>query len=639
MIVKPYGSWLSPIKSERLTSSIVGLSAPTLNSGGAWWLESRPEEGGRIALVRRMPDGRQREDLATEFSVRSRVHEYGGGALLVAEDRAWFCNDSDQSLYALNSDGAVQRLTHTEGVRYADMALDADRSRLIAVREDHRGGGEAQNTLVAIDTRDGTERVLLQGEDFYSSPALSPDGNRLAWLSWRHPDMPWDHTRLWLAELDESGQPDSIVLVAGDVEESVQQPKWLPDGRLSFVSDRNNWWNLYAWQAGETRSLLTMEAEFGLPQWVFGLSTYAVLDDGRLLCAYTSNGTWSLGCLSLENGLFETVATPYSKIDSLSAYGRELVFIGSSPERCAEIVQLDVDTLASGILKSSSEMDIDPAFISHPEPIEFPTANGLTAHALYYPPNNPDCQAPDGDLPPLLVQCHGGPTAATSTTLDLRVQYWTSRGFGLLDVNYGGSTGYGREYRQRLNGQWGIVDVADCVNGAAYLADQGRVDRSRLAIRGGSAGGYTTLAALAFSKVFRAGASHYGIGELLSLAADTHKFESRYLDRLVGPLPEAKAIYEQRSPINAADQISVPVIFFQGLEDRVVPPSQATAMVASLESRGLPVAYVPFEGEQHGFRQAKNIRQALDGDWWFYGQVWEFEVPEPPQPVSISNLR
>lgn len=639
MMIKPYGSWPSLISSGRVTTDVVGLSAPALTSAGAWWLESRPNEGGRNVLMHRTSDGQERETVPVEFSVRSLVHEYGGGAFLVHEDRGWFCNDADQALYALDAGGDVRRLTHTEGVRYADMVFDAERGLLISVREDHRNAGEAINTLVAIDIGDGTETLLTQGEDFYSSPVLSPDGNRLAWLSWRHPDMPWDHTQLWLAELDDAGKPMHTSLVAGDLEESVFQPRWLPDGTLIFVSDRSNWWNLYALRDGETRALLHMDAEFGLPQWLFGMSTYAILDDGTLLCAYTRNGTWSVGALSVENGQFTPIDCPYTQIDYMASFGRQLVFVGSSPKLSAEIVHFDADTATFSSLKSSIELEIDSVYLAHPEAIEFPTADGLTAHALYYPPCNPDCTAPKGELPPLLVRNHGGPTAAASSALDLSVQYWTSRGFGLLDVNYGGSTGYGREFRQRLNGQWGVVDVADCVNGARYLVEQGRVDQARLAIRGSSAGGYTSLAALAFSDAFSAGASHYGIGELSSLATDTHKFESRYLERLVGPWPEASDLYSQRSPINSADRISAPVIFFQGLGDRVVPPSQAENMVATLEAKGLPVAYVPFEGEQHGFRQAKNIRLVLDGEWWFYGQVWGFEVPEPPQPITIRNLR
>ena len=620
-----------------LTSSVINLSAPTLTSTGTWWLESRPMEGGRSVLIQRMPDGQEREALPAEFSVRSRAHEYGGGACLVHEDRAWFCSDAEQALYALDASGHVRRLTHTEGVRYADMVFDAARERLIAVREDHRNTGEAINALVSVGTSDGAETLLAQGEDFYSNPVLSPDGNWLAWLSWRHPDMPWDHTQLWMAELDEVGKPMRTKLIAGDLEESAFQPRWLSDGTLLFVSDRSNWWNLYSLRDGKTQALHRMDAEFGVAQWAFGVSTYAALNDNTLICAYNRNGTWSLGALSIESGQFTPIDCAYTKIHDLAAFGTQLVFVGSSPNRGTEIVHFDADTATFSVLKSSIQLAIDQGYLSHPEAIEFPTANGLTAHALYYAPSNPDYTAPAGELPPLLVKCHGGPTAAASSALDLMVQYWTSRGFGLLDVNYGGSTGYGREYRQRLNGQWGVVDVADCVNGARHLVAQGRVDQARLAIRGSSAGGFTSLAALAFYDDFSAGASLYGIGDLSALATETHKFESHYLDRLVGPWPEAKELYAKRSPINAADQFSAPVIFFQGLEDRVVPPSQAEAIVETLESMGLPVAYMPFEGEQHGFRQAQSIRQALDAEWWFYGQVWGIEVPEPLQPINIRN--
>lgn len=487
-----YGSWPSSISSERLTASLVGLSSPSLGDAGCWWLESRPAEGGRSVLVRRDPHGSVREVSPAGFSVRSRAHEYGGGAYAVQGQTAWFCNDADQRVYRVHGDAVPLPVTATNsGDRYADLVVDTIRARLIAVQERHAGNGEAHNRLVAFDVEGrqaGVPTVLAEGDDFYSSPCISRDGRQLAWLSWSHPDMPWDHTRLWTATFDAQGKLSSPRLLAGAGEESVFQPQWSADGSLYFVSDRSDWWNLYTWRDGHVSPVLPMDAEFGLPQWVFGMSTYALLDDGRIACSYSRDGAWRLAWIDPASGALHPIDGPHNDISGLRAYGNELIYVGGSAARNAEVVLLDIDGLESGdrephIVKSAGSLDLDDAYLSQPEPIEFPTGGGLTAHGLYYPPCNPDCRAPDGELPPLLVRSHGGPTAATSPALNMAIQYWTSRGFALLDVNYGGSTGYGRAYRQRLYGQWGVVDVDDCANGAAYLAALGRVDPRRMAIR------------------------------------------------------------------------------------------------------------------------------------------------------------
>jgi len=638
----PYGSWRSPITADLIVSETVGLGSPVGDGQDVCWLERRPMEGGRSVLVRRSPEGRTRDVTPAGFDVRTRVHEYGGGAFAVREGVVYFANDPDQRVYRQGTDDTARPITPPAALRYADFALDPARARLICVREDQRRSDrEPENCLVSLTVAaagDDPGRVVASGADFYASPQLKGDGSHLAWLSWDHPDMPWDSTRLWVAELDAAGAPGEPVLVAGGPGESVFEPRWGADGGLHFVSDRTGWWNLYRWRGGEAEPLHPMEAEFGLPQWLFGMSTYAVLGDGRLACAYSRRGRWELALLDPASGRFTPLETPYTSIQDVAAVPGGVLFIGGSPGEANAVVQLDPNTGAASVLRHSSRVTLDPNYISRPEAIEFPTAEGRTAHALYYRPTNTDFGGPEGERPPLLVRSHGGPTAAASTTLNLTTQYWTSRGFAVVDVNYGGSTGYGRAYRERLDGQWGIVDVDDCVHAAGHLAERGEVDRGRLAIRGSSAGGYTTLAALTFRDVFQAGASHYGISELESLATDTHKFEARYLDRMVGPYPEARAVYRARSPIHYTERLSAPVIFFQGLEDRVVPPDQAEKMVDALRHKGLPVAYVPFEGEQHGFRQAANIKRALEAELYFYSQVFDFPLPESIEPVPIENL-
>jgi dipeptidyl aminopeptidase/acylaminoacyl peptidase len=427
--------------------------------------------------------------------------------------------------------------------------------------------------------------------------------------------------------------------VAGGPDESIFQPEWSPDGTLYFVSDRTGWWNLYRLSAGSVEPLCEKEAEFGAPQWMFGMSTYAFLSSGLIVCSYTDHGSSHLALLDAQDGDLEPIRTSYSSVAFVrtDAATGDVVFRGGSPTGPACIVSLDPSTGENEVLRRSDEVEIDPGYLSIPEAIEFPTENHRTAYAFFYPPHNQDYAAPEGERPPLLVMSHGGPTAATSKALDLGIQYWTSRGIAVLDVNYGGSTGYGREYRRRLDGAWGIVDVEDCSGGAIYLAGRGLVDGDRLMITGGSAGGYTTLCALAFTDTFAAGASHFGVSDVEALAKETHKFESRYLERLIGPYPQRADLYRERSPIHHTQKLSCPVIFFQGLEDEVVPKEQAETMFAALREKGLPVAYVPFEGEQHGFRRAENIRRALDGELYFYSRVFGFELADPAEPVPIEN--
>ncbi|MBD1907943.1 S9 family peptidase [Funiculus sociatus GB2-A5] len=645
--VKPYGSWKSPITSDLMVSETIGLGQIAIDGEDVYWIEGRPAEAGRTVIVRSTPDGQTIDIAPPPFNVRTRVNEYGGGAYCVADGIVYFSNFADQRLYRLIPGSQPQPLTPEAKMSYADAIIDRQRNRLYAVREDHTGEGqEAVNTLVSINLENGEDvRVLVSGNDFYSSPRLKPDGSQLVWLTWNHPNMPWDGTELWVAQINPDGSLGESQLVAGGADESIFQPEWSPDGILHFVSDRSGWWNLYKKAPpvegeglGLTEPLCEMEAEFGLPQWIFGMSTYAFESANRIICTYTQQGIWHLASLDTTTGKLQQIETPYTEITSLKAVAGRVAFIAGSPTEFSSIVQLDLTTGQRSVLRRSSKLEIDTGYLSIAQPIEFPTENGLTAYGFYYAPQNHDFMAPEGELPPLVVKSHGGPTAATSSQLNLRIQYWTSRGFAYLDVNYGGSTGYGRAYHQRLDGLWGVVDVDDCVNGAKYLSEKGLVDENRMAIAGGSAGGYTTLCALTFRDVFKAGASYYGVSDLEALLRDTHKFESRYFDRLIGPYPERQDIYHERSPIHFTDKLSCPIIFFQGLEDKVVPPNQAEMMVDVLRSKGLPVAYVAFEGEQHGFRRAENIKRVIDGEFYFYSRVFGFELAHPVEPIAIANL-
>jgi dipeptidyl aminopeptidase/acylaminoacyl peptidase len=641
-VTAPYGSWKSPVTSELIVSKNIGLGGAFAVGEDVFWIESRPSEKGRNVLVRRAPDGTASDVTPPGFNIRSTVHEYGGRCLVIQDGRVYFSNFADQRLYVQTlGKPAPEALPLTPEIawRYADPVVDPARERLICVREDHTGPGEAVNCLVAVSLVDGAQQTILaQGYNFYSTPRLSPDGNHLAWLSWNHPNMPWDGTELWLAKILEDGSLGAAQLVAGGLEESIFQPEWSPDGTLYFISDRSGWWNLYRWAGGTSEALCPMEAEFGLPQWSFGTATYGFASSGKLICVYEKDGESHLASLDMASKQLEQIEIPYTDLFRPSVSGERVLVTAGSATQPFCIVRLDLATGTSEILRRSSDLEINTGYLSVPELLEFPTENGLTAYGYYYAPKNQDYAAPAGELPPLLVLSHGGPTGATGGSFSLGIQYWTSRGFAVMDVNYGGSTGYGRAYRQRLNGNWGVVDVDDCCNAALYLARQGKADPQRLAIRGGSAGGYTTLCALALRQVFKAGASHFGIGDLTTFVYDTHKFESRYLDRLVGPYPERKDLYYERSAINYVDQVSCPLILFQGLEDKVVPPSQSEAMYAAVKAKGLPVAYIAFEGEQHGFRKAENIRRALDAELYFYGKVFGFELAEPVEPVKIDNL-
>jgi dipeptidyl aminopeptidase/acylaminoacyl peptidase len=639
-VTATYGSWKSPVTSDLVASRVIRLDRQVEVDGkDIYWVEMRPEEGGRYVVVRRTPGGRIADVTPKPFNARSRVHEYGGGAYTVDRGTVYFSNFANQRLYRQTLSSMPEPITPESKMRYADGVIDHRRNRMICVCEDHsKSDRDAENYLAAISL-DGTGRSqkLISGNDFYSSPRINPDGSRLAWLTWNHPNMPWDHTELWVGEIRKDGSIGNPVHIAGGKDDSICEPQYSPDGTLYFISERTGWWNLYRWKDGSIEALCPMEAEFGAPHWVFGISTYA-FESGSMICSYAKDGSRHLASLDLTTRELKEINVPYTSIWGVRGGPGFSVLLAGSPTEAESIIRLEMANGKVEIVRRSTEVTVPTEYLSLPEAIEFPTEGGLTSHALYYRPKNRDYAGPAGERPPLITVSHGGPTGATSSALNLSIQFWTSRGFAVADVDYGGSTGYGRAYRQRLDGMWGIVDVDDCVNCARYLIKRGEADKKRTAIRGGSAGGYTTLAALTFRDVFKAGASYFGVSDLEALATDTHKFESRYLDRVVGPYPGARDLYLERSPIKHVEQLSCPVIFFQGDEDKVVPPAQAEVMVNALRRKGIPTAYILFQGEQHGFRKAENIKRALDAELYFYSRIFGFKPADDIEPVVIENL-
>jgi dipeptidyl aminopeptidase/acylaminoacyl peptidase len=648
--VAAYGTWSSPISAELVARAGTSLATPWLAAGTAWWLEGRPAEAGRVVLMKAEAGGEPMDVSPAGFNVRTMVHEYGGGAYCI-HDGVVFCSSfDDQRLYRQDSGAAPVAITPaTEGRRhrYADGRVTPDGALWIGVRERHEGGGrsdEVVNELVAIPT-DGSAKpsVIAGGRDFYSSPRISPDGKRLCFLAWDLPWMPWDGCELFVAELGSGGTLNGIEQVAGrDGEESIWQPEWGPAGELVFASDRSGWWNLEQWNGTGRRVLHQAGAEFGYPAWTFGGRSFSFLEDGRIVCAYDSEGRTFFAVLDPESGRLEDLDLPYDAwrgTPYLTAEGSTVLLIAGSATIPNQVVRLDLSTGDSEVLRRSSQVPVSTAYFSVPRAIEFPTENGLTAHALVYSPTNPEHVAPDGERPPLIVMSHGGPTGHSTAIFDLEMQFWTSRGFAVVDVNYGGSTGYGRAYRERLNGQWGVVDLRDCVNAARYLVERGEADPERLLITGGSAGGYTTICALTFTDEFAAGASYFGLADLEQFGGgETHKFELRYEHTLVGPYPEAAELYRARSPINFVEQIATPMLVLQGADDEIVPQSQAELIVGALRERGIPYAYLLFEGEGHGFRKAENIVRSLEAELSFYAQVLGFEPGDPIAKLHVEHL-
>ncbi|MDE0804979.1 MAG: prolyl oligopeptidase family serine peptidase [Acidimicrobiales bacterium] len=648
----PYGEWPSPISAEDVVAAAASPGDVRPVDDAVFWNESRPAEGGRIQIVRWRSDGPTVDLLPDGWSARTRVHEYGGGAWLATADWLYFSSWDDQRVYrlALDPEGTegdpepiTPEPTERHAIRYADFDPTPDGGHLVCVRERH-DGPDVRNEIVSIPA-DGSAAptVLFSGTDFVAAPRVSPDGERLTWLSWDHPDMPWDSTRLHLAALvDGASAVSDERVVAGGPGESVIQPRWRADGVLHFLSDRTDWWNLYALDGDAATAVTDVAMDVGTPAWVFAMSRYAFLSDGRVVFAATDGGLDRL-YLANSTGAPTPLDLPYTEIASVVAHDRSVLFVGAGFESEAVVVALPVGDDGPGtdrVIRPSRPLPVGSEWFSPGRPVSFPSGpdGARTAHGLYYPPTNPEVDAPAGDTPPLLVLIHGGPTAMARARLDLAKQFWTTRGFAVVDVNYGGSTGFGRPYRDLLDGAWGIVDVEDCVAAATHLADEGLADPDRLCIRGGSAGGFTVLAALVETDAFAAGASSYGVADLTALAEETHKFESRYLDGLVGPYPEAKDVYDARSPIRHVERLDRPLIVFQGLEDEIVPPNQSEMIVDALRAKGVPVAYLAFEGEQHGFRRSETVIEVLGSELAFYGRVLGFAPAGDLPEVQIDGL-
>ncbi len=664
----PYGSWSSPVNSQLMVTDSVSLDEVQLSNHSLYYLERRPQEQGRCVIVQ-FSDKKTDDILPTQYSARSRVHEYGGGAYCVHNNTVYFINDKDQDIYCIRQH-KIQRITHHQHHRYADLIFDSQHNRLIAVCEqrlceqpickqqvNHKTGHDYSpvNSIVAINMSSGSVTSICTGYDFYASPRINPDGNRLCWLSWNQPNMPWDGTELWCADIDASGELQRTTHLAGVQSSSIKsrinisicQPDWSPDNQLYFISDKTGWWQLYRYETDKTQTLITSNnQDIGLPQWVFAQSSYAFINASQLLTHYRINNKHSLVLIDTLSITETAIESHWDNFSSIAANENQLAFIGTSPTRLPVIIQhtstgiLNINNLIPknfNSVKASSRLTISTDYFSQAQTLAFKNRHQQTIYANYYAPTHPLYSANKQEKPPLIVICHGGPTGNTDTALDLKKQYWTSRGFALLDVNYSGSSGYGRKYRCRLNGKWGKLDVEDCCDAALFAVEHELADAKRLIIRGSSAGGYTVLCALTFHNVFSAGASYYGISELESLVTDTHKFESHYLDRLIGPYPEAKTIYQQRSPLYHSKQLSCPVIFFHGMDDRVVPKEQAEEMIAALDKNGIAVASHFFKGEQHGFRQAETIRTALDNELYFYSRLFGFSAPDGNR-LNINNL-
>jgi dipeptidyl aminopeptidase/acylaminoacyl peptidase len=633
----PSGSWISPIDAATVAAGAAPLAQAGPDGDDLYWLAGRASENGRTTLLR-LRGAALHEVTPAPFNVRSRVHEYGGGAYLASNGAVWFSNFADNRIYTAAGDAAPLPMSQENPQhRFADFVLDAGKRRLVAVREAHvEGATYPTNTICAVGF-DGVETVLVDGNDFYAAPRVSPDGRQLAWLCWDNPRMPWQGTELWLADIGVDGTLQNGRLVAGSADEAICQPEWSPAGVLHFVSDRSGWWNLYAFENGIVTALCPFEAEFATPHWNFGGSLYGFRANGDIVCTYIQNAISKLALLPHGAHALQTIATPYEEMRDLRVSGDIVTLLGGAPTIAVELARIDIASGKQEVLARSIDTLPDTGYLAVAQNVSYPSANGRTAHAFYYPPANRDFAPLDGELPPLMVIGHGGPTSMATSTLKLATQFWTSRGFAVLDVNYGGSSGFGRAYRDALKGQWGVVDVHDCVAGARYLAEQGLVNPERLVIRGGSAGGLTTLCALEFHDVFKAGASYYGVSDLAGLDADSHKFESHYTDYLIAPQPQAQALYLERSPIHHADKLKSPMIFFQGLDDKVVPPPQSEVMVDALRRAGVPVAYMTLEGEGHGFRKADSIVRTLEAELYFYLTVFGITPPPGLPAVDIEN--
>ena len=643
----PFGSWASDITTDMISGSIIGLGQLSLDNSNIYWTEMRPSENGRTLLMGLDNNGKIEELLPKQFNIRNRVHEYGGGSFTLNNGTVFFIDSKNHGIFKMRLDENIndripELIVEKDKIFFADFIYDNVNDCLFSIAEDQSGEGEAKNMLVSI-AMDGEINIIASGADFYASPKLSPDKKHIMWIEWNHPNMPWDGTLLYQADiLDGGASVNNKILIAGGDNISIFQPEYSPNGDIFYVSDESGFWNIYKLSHDEINNNKTrhykFKFEFGLPHWVFAMRCYDFIDQYNIIATYADAGDWRLAVLNLKTGKLMDIDLPWCSFDSLYCHDNIAYFIGGKKDMPSQVVALNLLDHSYKILQNSNSKQIDIDNISIAEKIKFPTEGELFAYGYLYKPKNAKYTGIDGELPPLIVKSHGGPTGQAGCSFSAKIQYWTSRGFAVFDINYGGSTGFGRKYRKRLIGNWGITDVDDCVNGAKYLVNNDIVDGDRLIITGGSAGGYTTLSALAFRDVFKAGCSSYGIGDLISLAEDTHKFESRYLDKLIGKWPDDADIYRQRSPINKPDDLNCPIIFLQGEDDKVVPPNQAEMMVDILRDKKIPVAYLLFEGEGHGFRKAKNISHALEAELSFYAQIFDFSPAGNVKKIHIDNL-
>jgi dipeptidyl aminopeptidase/acylaminoacyl peptidase len=635
----PYGTWPSPISAAMVAQASRNIGSPLVDGSGVYWLENRPEEQGRTVIVHLAADGTRSDITPADFNVRTRVHEYGGGAYYVADGTVYFANFADQGLYRQRAGSAPERISVSDGLRYAD--CDSVGRRLFCVREDHRAGGTPINALVTVglDVHAGDGEVIFSESDFVAYPRLDSTGDRIAFITWDFPNMPWDDVALWVAGVNGDGSLAEPRRINTGVAESILQPEWAEDGTLYFISDRSNgWWNLHRFDGQAIEAVVSMPADFGGPLWGLGQSFYALLSARQAIVSFGATDGQRLAALDLDSGEIEPFDLPFSAYGSMTAHQGRVYLTAARIDSPSELIELDPESGSHRTLATTGERPFPGGYVSRPQALEFPTDGGLAAFAYYYPPVHPERNGSPGSLPPLIVEVHGGPTAATVPAFSIARHFWTSRGFAVLDVNYGGSTGYGRAYRERLYGRWGVVDLHDTINAARYAVACGLADPERLIIHGGSAGGFLVLAALAFDDTFSAGANYYGVSDLETLAVETHKFESRYADKLVGPYPEAKDVYIERSPIHHLAGFTKPLITLQGLDDLVVPPNQSQRIYEALRDKSVPVALLTFEGEAHGFRKAESRIRALEAELYFYGRVLGFEPADELEPVPIANL-
>lgn len=633
---EPYGTWKSPISSESLVESNLRFGQIDVNKSTFYYVEGRPSEKGRCVLMKGSLEGSTEELLPQAFNVRTTVHEYGGKCFLGYKETVYFVNYQDQDIYKITKEKVVSRITQEPSLRFADFTITED--ALYAVAEKHHGN-LVENMLVRVSLNTSHIEVITRGYDFYAAPRISPDNHTLAWFCWNHPNMPWDGSELWMAKLSSEGILSCPKCIAGGPEEAITAPLWSDDNILHFISDRTGFWNLYRYVNDSIEALYPCELDFGAPHWIFGSERYCFLENGKIAAIGTNKGVDNLYILDVEKHTLERIEAPFTSISDLYCLSEtNLLFIAASPSTPTALVAFDLKTKKNSTLKYSQNKTIEEGFRSLPEEIAFKTENGLTSYGFYYPPTNKNYQSNKGEKPPLIMRCHSGPTSHVSPKFGLDILYFTSRGFAFFEINYGGSTGYGRDYRNRLRNSWGIVDVQDCVYAAHELCRRDLVDKNRLIIKGGSAGGYTALSALTFKNTFQAGACYYGVSDLEALVKETHKFELHYLDRLVGPYPKEKDTYIKRSPIHFVDKLSCPIIFFQGANDKVVSPSQSEVMYLALSKKKIPTTYILFENESHGFRIGSTIKRCIEAELFFYSKIFHFTLADPIPPLDYINF-